>query len=591
MSYLRAAEVSSPFPPFAAFREHFGFVPKIYLAQTLLPRLIEAEAALVEAVLLTHRALSPIQKECILLVVAAANGNVYGVTGHYQMLRLMGMAEQQLDRLLAGHRQAGLPAADAGLLDFALKLASQGASISQADVATARAQGQSDESILEAILVTAWANFLCTLSTGLGVAPDFEPREIRHQPPDWCAESESSEAGFGPYLGIVDNAPGSDWAALQEEFGFVPSLFRAQTPRLDVVEAEVGVLEALLFTGDLTRVRKERILLVVSAANCNTYGVAVHGQILTTLGTQPDETDQIALDHQRARLPEEDKALLEMVRRLATEPHAFGRSDIEGLLERGFSQTQVLEAVAMASFTTFLNTVQFGLGVKPDFTPRQIYRPAPQKKAHLSPPELRPTQREFAADPDAEAIAKVRRGDLDEFEVLVLRHSKRVYRTLVGILGNADEARDAMQETFLKAFQHLDSFEGRARFSTWLVSIASNTGLQLLRGRRILDSLDDDEHEPDGFRPRQIRAWTEDPEQFYSRAETRSLVEGAVLKLPAKYRVVVMLRDMEQLSAEETAAALGLGIPAVKSRLLRGRLMLREALAPHFDRSAKGVAP
>ena len=76
MSYLRDTEVSSPFPPFAAFREHFGFVPKIYLAQTLLPRLIEAETALVEAVLFQQRALSPIQKEHILLVVAAAHGNV-----------------------------------------------------------------------------------------------------------------------------------------------------------------------------------------------------------------------------------------------------------------------------------------------------------------------------------------------------------------------------------------------------------------------------------------------------------------------------------------------------------------------------------
>jgi RNA polymerase sigma-70 factor (ECF subfamily) len=106
-----------------------------------------------------------------------------------------------------------------------------------------------------------------------------------------------------------------------------------------------------------------------------------------------------------------------------------------------------------------------------------------------------------------------------------------------------------------------------------------------------LDSLDDDATDQDGgCRPRQIRAWTEDPEQLYSRIETRSLVEDTVMKLPAKYRVVVVLRDMEQLSTEETAAALGLGIPAVKSRLIRGRMMVREALAPHFTKSVKGVA-
>jgi RNA polymerase sigma-70 factor (ECF subfamily) len=116
--------------------------------------------------------------------------------------------------------------------------------------------------------------------------------------------------------------------------------------------------------------------------------------------------------------------------------------------------------------------------------------------------------------------------------------------------------------------------------------------LQRLRERRPLDSLDDDAADTDGgFRPRQIRAWTEDPEQLYSRTERRSLVEETVMKLPAKYRVVVVLRDMEQLSTEETATALGLGIPAVKSRLIRGRMMVREALAPHFNKSVKGVAP
>jgi len=87
----------------------------------------------------------------------------------------------------------------------------------------------------------------------------------------------------------------------------------------------------------------------------------------------------------------------------------------------------------------------------------------------------------------------------------------------------------------------------------------------------------------EGFRPRQIQAWTDDPEQLYSQAETRSLVENGIMKLPPKYRVVVMLRDIEQLSTEDSAAALNLGIPALKARLLRGRLMLREALAPHFD--------
>ena len=131
--------------------------------------------------------------------------------------------------------------------------------------------------------------------------------------------------------------------------------------------------------------------------------------------------------------------------------------------------------------------------------------------------------------------------------------------------------------------------QGRSRFSTWLVSIASNTGLQLLRDRRWTKSLDEDVADSDeGFRPQQIRAWGDDPEQSYSKTEVRALVEEHVMKLPAKYRVVLMLRDIEQLSIEETAAALGLGIPALKSRHLRGRMMLREALTPHFAATMKG---
>src|SRR5262249_30354029 len=214
---------------------------------------------------------------------------------------------------------------------------------------------------------------------------------------------------------------------------------------------------------------------------------------------------------------------------------------------------------------------------------------APLKIANLFGAKTRPTEGEKPVDPDAEAVAKVQNGYSDAFEDLVTRHSRRVYRTLLGILGSPEEARDAMQDTFLKAYQHLDMFQGRSKFSTWLVSIASNTGLQVLRDRKQLQSLDDEISDGDeNFRPRQIRAWTDDPEQLYSKSETRTLVEHSVLKLPAKYRVVLMLRDIEQLSIEEAAAALSLGIPALKSRHLRGRLMLREALTPHFAANAKG---
>src|SRR5260370_18699755 len=99
------------------------------------------------------------------------------------------------------------------------------------------------------------------------------------------------------------------------------------------------------------------------------------------------------------------------------------------------------------------------------------------KKAHFSSSGKRHTLVAQTVDPDAECVARVLAGDLESFEELMNRHSQRVYRTLVGILGNPDEARDAMQDTFLKAFQHLSGFEGRAKFSTWLVSIATNTAI------------------------------------------------------------------------------------------------------------------
>jgi RNA polymerase sigma-70 factor (ECF subfamily) len=116
-----------------------------------------------------------------------------------------------------------------------------------------------------------------------------------------------------------------------------------------------------------------------------------------------------------------------------------------------------------------------------------------------------------------------------------------------------------------------------------------NTGLQRLRERRPTESLDEGFDE-EGFRPRQIQAWTDDPEQICSRAEMRLLIENAVMGLPSKYRVVLTLMDLEQIPVEEAASILRLGRPAVKSRLLRGRLMLREALAPHFISDSKGSA-
>ena len=121
--------------------------------------------------------------------------------------------------------------------------------------------------------------------------------------------------------------------------------------------------------------------------------------------------------------------------------------------------------------------------------------------------------------------------------------------------------------------------------------IAVNRGLQQLRNRRVGESIDSDRGE-EVFRPRNVQPWQENPEQIYSRAETRELVEREVMKLPIPYRVAVMLRDIQKLSTEEAADATGLTVPGLKTRLLRGRLMLREALAPYFSRrEARGRHP
>jgi uncharacterized peroxidase-related enzyme len=180
MSYLPEVELSPTFVPFASFQKLFGFVPNLFRAQTLLPRMIEAEAGISAAVLLREGDLSRSQKEYIMLAVAAAHRNTYCFTGHHQRLRLLGIPDRQLDQIAIDHHLAGLSTSEAGLLDFALKLAMNAPWLSREDIAGLRDKGFSDESILEAILVTGLAKLLCTLSTGLDPSPDFEPREIPH---------------------------------------------------------------------------------------------------------------------------------------------------------------------------------------------------------------------------------------------------------------------------------------------------------------------------------------------------------------------------------------------------------------------------
>jgi RNA polymerase sigma-70 factor, ECF subfamily len=181
---------------------------------------------------------------------------------------------------------------------------------------------------------------------------------------------------------------------------------------------------------------------------------------------------------------------------------------------------------------------------------------------------------------DAEVVRRVRAGERELFEVLVRRHDQRVYRTIRSILRNESEVEDAMQQAWLQTYVHLGEFAGNSAFSTWLVRIAANEALQRLRRRTPMVAVSEDREEDT------VDMHADDPEERAASREAVRLVERAVDKLPAHYRSVFMLRDIEGLSTADTAAALGIGEEAAKVRLHRARALLRDALAETVDQAA-----
>jgi len=603
MSYLSEVDLGEDFSPFAFYRDRFERVPNIVRAQTVLPRAIEAQAILEAGLLQAEKTLPRELKELLLVTVAASRGDVYTVTLHGKLLSNLGVSELAIEELLKDYRQAGLSATQVALFDYCLKVSHWGPWVQAADVESLRQCGFDDDSIQEAVLVAGLESYLCTLNAGLGVEPDFEPRSLpatqTAPPPPRIPPSNHGSREKVSFLDSVYRSPKTfePFELILSSHGFIPNYFRAQTARPDLLKAEAEAIVGVLHPEDvLSRRMKEYILLVVSAANLNSYCVAVHCNLLRGLGITPEEGDQIALDYREANLPESERAMLDFSLRITQRPREIHRDDVDRLRTFGFSEVQILECVVTTALNNFANTVQMGLGIEPDFDPPRAFE---KKKMHRVPAESRPTGEDTGAsiaavaaeDSDAALVAEAQRGNLDAFEALVRSHTRRVYRTLMAILGQPEEAQDASQDVFLSAFKNLGGFQGRSKFSTWLVSIARNTAIQRLRDRKSLESLDEGAGEADEeFRPRQVRDWQDDPEQMYSTVETRELVEKSILQLPAKYRVVLMLRDLEQLSIEEVALNLGLSSPAVKARLLRGRLMLREALTPHFAASAGRAA-
>jgi RNA polymerase sigma-70 factor (ECF subfamily) len=187
---------------------------------------------------------------------------------------------------------------------------------------------------------------------------------------------------------------------------------------------------------------------------------------------------------------------------------------------------------------------------------------------------------------DATLVAQARDGDAPAFSELVKRYEGKVFRLAHHVTQNREDAEDVLQETFLKAYEHLDQFRGDSKFYTWIVRIAVNQALMKLRRRKSDKAVSIDETIDTGEDNlvREIAAWDENAEQRYSREEIGGILNSAVQSLEPLYRSVFVLRDIEDLSTEETAEALDLSVPAVKSRLLRARLQLREKLTRYFKR-------
>src|SRR5690242_2930833 len=187
---------------------------------------------------------------------------------------------------------------------------------------------------------------------------------------------------------------------------------------------------------------------------------------------------------------------------------------------------------------------------------------------------------------EAVLVAQAKDGDTQAFGELVRRYEGKIFRLAQHITQNREDAEDVLQETFMKAYEHLEQFKGDSKFYTWIVRIAVNQSLMKLRRRKNDKSVSLDEQIDTGEDTvvREIAAWGEDPEERFSREELSEILDSAIDGLEPLYRSVFVLRDIDELSTEETAEALGLSVPAVKSRLLRARLQLRERLTRFFKR-------
>ena len=182
------------------------------------------------------------------------------------------------------------------------------------------------------------------------------------------------------------------------------------------------------------------------------------------------------------------------------------------------------------------------------------------------------------------SIEALRTGDRAEFARLVDTFSAPIYRLGLKMLGNAQDAEDILQNTFLNALTHLSNFEGRSSVSTWLYRIAANEALMLIRKRKSSINIEDMQREDadDVPLPETFVDWSILPEKELLSGEGKNAIEAAVKSLPESLRMVFILRDVEDLSIKETAEILNLTEVNVKTRLLRARMALREELSSYY---------
>lgn len=186
---------------------------------------------------------------------------------------------------------------------------------------------------------------------------------------------------------------------------------------------------------------------------------------------------------------------------------------------------------------------------------------------------------------DQEAINKVLNGETSIYEVIMRRYNQRIYRVARGILHDDGEAEDVMQDAYVRAYKALSSFQGRSSFATWLTRIAVNEALQRKRRNKRMDPIEEGDHVT------QLAALGDSPEQVCRREELRGLLEQAIAALPEHFRIVVIMRDVEEMTTAETAEALELSAANVRIRLHRGRALLRKFLVGNGGPAARDAYP